>query len=491
MLRIFASMQQESLLRWPAESLLRWPDVTFAEKAYVVVVVAFTVIMYPFFWQGFLIVEWIPGWFYAGVERNYNAIPMIIGGVVLLCCYLVATRINKIAIGIPLLVLGAYVFLMSVQSGHPSGLDASFEQIALNKYQNGFLHNAIAIDDPIWVLKNYDTFLSNYPDHHSPSKPPGHFLVYDALEFLSRITASSSNPGDRVTHLGWWLVWMFPLMTALTIWPLLHLTKRLWPGSNVYQAGVLYSLIPTTSVLVGALDHTIYPLLVVTSWAIAVEAHLKRSLLLWVGFGAVVWMMLFITFSLMPAVLLTVPVLAIASRRTNPQNIARELRLASTAVCSFFVLSLAAYVAFQYDPIQRFTSAMAFHNASLKWTGSAFDYKSAFAVNPTEFLLYLGPIASVGLAFLVLNKATWKPMLATGILTASFLTLFFFLLLTSGCRGEVIRIWFFFVPFVVLILYSQLQDRSRTSKWLLGGVTFVCSLISIDMLKRYMDYLLN
>jgi hypothetical protein len=149
-----------------------------------------------------------------------------------------------------------------------------------------FTMRAKEVPDALALLRNYESLAAaNQLGLYGPSKPPGTYAVYLAIDRTSRSELVRSlltpltqivaldpgvQPADRA--LVAWTIFVLGLCAALTILPLCQLGRMLFAGQaespRVYTYPAwLFAAAPVTNVITVHLDSTVFPLLSAASVA--------------------------------------------------------------------------------------------------------------------------------------------------------------------------------------------------------------------------------
>lgn len=311
---------------------------------------------------------------------------------------------------------------------------------------------------------------------HSRTHPPGALLAIRGLDLVgSRLPVAEEGDGlvaaaagslerevrkararrrplpDRLPAPGTvaLLALLLPALSALTAWPLARL-GRAWglsPEACGFAAA-LWALVPARSLFTPSLDQAL-PLLLVGAAALAARRGWARA----AGAGVLAGTACAVTYGYLAALPLLLPAVV-----TRPETgwrlpgiglgIEWKKLAAIPAMGAGFLLPWVALAAFGFEPLPAFFRSMAEHREIAVLTR---DYATWLAGNPWDFALLLGP-AALGLALSAIRavrEGGTRPRIAAAV--AVFWALLAFLWVSGSVRGEVGRIWLFFMPFAALL----------------------------------------
>jgi hypothetical protein len=370
------------------------------------------------------------------------------------------------------LLLVGFLFQHSLALTEKKGLDGMRDHL-LRSGHNEFARTVTTRRiEPIALVAGYERLVQDPDQGFARSKPPGTLLVYwmadRAAQALMPWIWDPPMPADSpyVANLYHWRLanfatLFFPLFSYAVLWPLGWLGRRfLGPADGLWPA-FLYVLVPATALVPLHLDAVLYPFLACSLWALAAavgEACERAAVLLGVAAGAVAWLCLFVSFSLLPALPLALAFAAAARAREGRQPW-YPLRALGAGVAAFLVLGWTVWMLGGYDPFERYRQAMTNH---MHWKGWQESFRVPAAItDAAEFLYWLGmPIvllfAHQTVAALKRMKRpqspSWSARLALGLCFVLAATA-----LLGRTLSEVNRLWLFFVPAMVIVAAQALR----------------------------------
>ncbi len=379
-------------------------------------------------------------------------------------------RRNLIAL-IALFIASILLQLALIYADRPD-IAAELVDRTLSNQASGFFEPAAEIESMSEVLRNYPQQMPQFASEHAQTHPPGlifaHWLTIKGLSYwptFSEYIAQSVRP-LRCTDL--WLldrppqvaaglaVWsLLPILAAaLIVAPAFGLAQLLLHGRAQRLAAILVAAVPAL-LLFAPKSVQIYALLAVILLWIFSGALVRRSL--WRMLGAGILLSLMTTLSLGNAALY--PILVLYALLLNHLTSSTENDIGfqsykwSTLLLHLFLFTMAAislwllnWALWGIPPWAIARVGLAQHY-ELVTRLRRYDWWLTW--NLLDWLIFSGwPMALGFLASLILALKTWhqKQQLPVDIL-ALCLALFILILDISGsARGEVGRIWLFFMP---------------------------------------------
>lgn len=362
-----------------------------------------------------------------------------------------------------------------------------------------FTARARHVPDALSLLRNYEQLsAANQLGLYGPSKPPGTYAVYLAIEHSARSPALQSllaplaeivaldpgiQPNDRV--LVAWTILLLGLCAACTALPLFWLGRMLFAGHaespRVYTYPAwLFATAPVTNVITVHLDSTLFPLLAATSTAscawsaqlatgpdgLAAESgglH-RPSAIAAAGGGAIGLLAVYCSYGNLPilAIGAVVIVALLFQLRTDAGRSSRWLLAYGPPIAGLVAGALAMLlllrVVLDWQPIAGYLRGVGYHQRWRPNLPSAWRHGLAFL----EFSLFAGP--PLLLAFLASSahaaldtlrsggdylRARERPAVPYGIVALTLATALVIAIITVALgTPEAARLWLFMLPWV-------------------------------------------
>jgi len=448
--------------------------------------------------------EW--RWEYRSAGLAAAGVPILLLGLLLIAAALArGGRFAGSRPGLALLVLLGLGLTLAVVQAQPGGFGRVLQSL-VSRHSFSYVFDAGVAPPTRELLADYPA-ASALLDLHSRTHPPGPLLLVRGLDALTRrlplpepgeggIAAAARDamahevsrardrgrPAPAVPPGPWSLVvlgLLLPALSALTAWPL-HRLARSWglPPAAAALAVLLWLLTPARSLFTPSLDQAL-PLLLVGAAALAAAGG-RATAVKAVAAGLLAAAACFLSYGC----LATLPWLALValgagreeSREEAPLWRPASLRRPALLGVGFLLPWLVLALATGYAPWRDFRIAITAHRAMAVVTRS---YATWVGWNLYDFVLLAGP-AMVALAL----AALWpepvdppRPARAFRLGLWGFWGLLLLLDLSGSVRGEVGRIWLFFMPFAAL--FASGERRSGPAPALLLALLQLALLYSL------------
>lgn len=441
-----------------------------------------------------------PGWFWI---RHLKPLPWfrLILPLAALAC-LAAYHVNRFprrqAANLLLLVLLGYCLQMGFGLMEGRGIDGVRDRVIKTGHA-GFAVAALQAPSMSEVASRYESLLSErrIPFYPCSTKPPGQLLFYMLTERISRPFAGllprHSSPLDRLRTFA---TWFFPLLSYLTLIPLLWLSRMLIPERQANHSLLLYLFVPSVTLMTLHLDQCLYPPITVTAVAFFALALKRRSILPALVSGALLYLGLFVSFSLVSVLAVTVIGSAL-SLLLGPHSPDRKspfsgfLRTLGFFVLGFLALYVFLRLVWHYEPMTRYRNAMLFHQ---QWKLLRWDFSSTVRygfLNMVEFAFWTGlPAMFLFLSDLFRSARAGldRKLSLAGAFSLSLFASILLMALFGRTVGEAARLWLFIVPLVLIPAARELHRTWNLRKNLGVAVVVLLQLLTILIIKRYQDF---
>ena len=371
------------------------------------------------------------------------------------------------------LILTGFLFQQSLALAEKRGMDGMRDHL-LRSGHNEFARTVTTHRvEPLTLIAGYEEFVQAPDQGFARSKPPGALLAFWIADEMAQAVMPCiwdppmSDDSPYVANLYHWRLanfatLFFPLFSYAVLVPLVWLGGKFLGADDALWPAFLYVLVPATALVPLHLDQVLYPFLACALWATTVaasEAKGRAAVALGAVAGAVAWLSIFVSFSLLPALPLAFIFVA-AARVQDGHGQRHSIRAAAAATAAFIVLSLTAWTLTGYDPIERFRRAMDNH---MYWKGWEESFRvPATITNTAEFAYWLGVPMVLLFAhgiLAALRGLRETPNLPSGharLAMGTFLVLGGTALL-GQTLSEVNRLWLFFVPAIVIVAAHALR----------------------------------
>lgn len=435
-------------------------------------------------------IEDLPGWFYRPLgARALSPEPLVLVGLlfpVAAVAALRAARAGSTARTVVALVVASLSIQVATTAADAGTVIARLEQGhgELLAVAHRTLDEGVVLE----TMREYEAHVeSGALGAFAPSKPQGTLLFYVAIEALgasapvrallapiARWLRSSATLRDRTEGAAAAVV-LFPLLTALVVWPLYFLGRALG-GSRVAGVGaaLVWTTVPSVALISYHADGALTPLLSAGGCALAVLAaratSLRAALLFSAAAGLVAGTALFTNFSMLALVGLTalLPLGTLAEARGLGPSLRRGALLGATSTATAAaLLGVLVGTGLFAHPIDRFHAALEHH---YEWKAGAIGGRFG-VLGMVEFWSYAGPPLLGAVLLAALPAAfRWQGLvprsgdtLALGVALVQIA-----MAVTAGCSEDA-RIWLWLVPLFsaagVVALRREAAPEAPEAPW--------------------------
>lgn len=440
----------------------------------------------------------VPGYFWHFMQfidkplgNLWLIVPVV--GLTILIVSIVMQRPQRRRLNLLLLILLGYTIQMSLGFMEGRGLDGLRSRMVMTGHAE-FAEIAAAEGDLLKVVTRYEELCrDNESVRYANTKPPGQLLFYMLTQKISNLLAPQSTPADRFIRLVTFASYAYPLLSYLVIIPMLYFCRLFMEGKHAILPSILYLFVPSVTLVTLHLDQVLYPALSMLCLCFIAYASHKRSLALALLSGAVAYLALFVSFSLLPMIPLALIVASICVCRSHEKE--NRLRGYGKMLAGFVAGLLVLLVMFKlllnYDPLLQFQNVMSFHEAWKAWEPGTKNTVLFAFLNYVEYACWVGlPIATVYLANAgrAVKETATRQINAMNLLSLSVVVVLVFLGLFGRTKGEVGRLWIFMAPLVCVFVCHELAHRFKDKLPWAFGLLLTMQLITTLAIKRYQDF---
>jgi hypothetical protein len=443
------------------------------------------------------LLDGLPGWFYELRPKSIGPWYLIVGlAAIPAIGWLVWQRLrNRRFLGVCLLAVLGFAFQQGFAWSEGDGIDGMRRSIVTSGHAE---FASIAVQQPsLWdVLTDYeDKLRRDELGSFARSKPPGTLLVYMATERLARPLARDQTPESRLQATRNLASVAWPLICYLALLPLFLVLRHLLGEDAAFVACLFYLVVPSVTLMTLHTDQFLFPVLLMTTVWMAVEAQRRHSWAWAVATGAALYLSAFFTFAL----LLAVPIaaafaVAIERQADRPMAGDRAGPLAKTAcgaAIGFGALAVLFAVGLHYDLVTRLRESNLHHAQWRNWEGGASETFHYAWLDYLEFAVWLGvPITLLSLAGIrraVLSgiKGDYgKLVLPAFALLVAFLYLGFF----GKTKSEAARLWLPLVPLCCGLAAAELHDRDPSRLGAAAAAVLALQWLTVWLTKASQDF---
>jgi hypothetical protein len=393
-----------------------------------------------------------------------------------------------------LALLIAVGYMLQVGMGFMDG--QGYESIRL-KYAdsvfNGYAKVAAAEPGVVDTLSNYESLYQQ--DHYLGTKPPGMLLPYFLTEKVAQVIMPRATAGGRFVSLTLLGAYVFPAIAMLVL-PVLYLfsKKLLGERDDAILPAVLYITCANVVLIPMYMDQVLYPLVAMAILLLLYFAIQRQSIWLAALVGGACNLAIYLTFSLTPLIPLAGLWVGIdyLPHRNEGRKLLKTAWLLLAMLAGWLVIFLILLAGLNYNFFLRFPNAIVNHRTSMDVVGMpSLQQMLGYAfLNTVEFAVWTGiPLAIIFISVLVKTVRAFIQKRATALhgLMAAFMITFVALGLFGQTRGEVMRLWLFFVPLVCLFIAQDVSGMFRRRQWGFLFLTLL-QLVTLFLTFKFQDF---
>ena len=429
-----------------------------------------------------------------GMESRVWATAAVLLAVGLVCYRLIAPPTDapprRWPVTVALLfVLGLVVRLAFQLLEHPDPFVTLFYRTVSTRNLGAFYYDAVNVLDRAAFLRTYPAQLAEMTGFSPRTHPPGNLILFwGAAELFERLPAIANSIGPRfrdylcaapespILYYPNYLLAAASLQVAMPLWgalvvvPFMGLARRLSDARSAMRGGIFLILTPGIVLFMGHWAH-LYTLLAIGALLLTHIGLEKRKLVLLLLAGIVLSLATFLSFSNVAVGVLVFGYLLLYRVQTlaGPEQQAAERRaqyrrlLIESIVLLLGALSLwiAYRLFFGVSFLDVYRQGMSIHE---QITGYR-SYGLWFFSNLVDFWLFMGIPALIAVVSMfgseirgsglpVIHRRAYIPFW-------TFILVLLGLNLSGISRGEVARLWMFFMPLAWLAVLPVLARWSR------------------------------
>lgn len=430
------------------------------------------------------------GWFWP-FQSKPIALPWFFGLLVLMAGALWVIRRQRVWLQVSALVVLGSLLQLGLGFSEGRGVQGIRDRMTTTGHAEFALY-AVKERNVLDVMRNYEKYVqAGRLGTYARSKPPGQLLLYMATQRLADRINPRSSLQEKHEWMGTFASYLWPVLSYLVVIPMVFFGRRYLGSDAGMLAGGLYLLVPSVALITLHTDQTFFPFLAMGAVLIAALASEKQSFALGVTAGAWVYLSVFCSFGLLFVLPLLAGVVIASGTPRRPADYKTVPIVGGGLLVGAIAIDLLLRWTLDYDILTRHQNATAHHFAWKGRVDSPSDILSFAFLNALEYVVWLGlPIATLACASLLASF----PRLARGrlempdVLPSALLVAFSSLMIFSGTKGEVARLWLFMAPFFCLVAGQVLADSSRDRPPWLVPLVFVLQAGTVLLIKANQDF---
>lgn len=340
-----------------------------------------------------------------------------------------------------------------------------WESLRTRYVVRGRSRHAEVVSRDTFDIRSIQDFENNYANIYRflSTKPHGYLVFYATTRGLFDLLPLNISGDDRFEHLTRFMAVLYPLIAMMILPLLLRIARRVLPEEDAISPLILYVCFPGVILFTLQLDQVIFPVLFTAGILLGIRVSEKRSWLLSFFMGTFLYLVVFVSFSLLPLLFFLGTYLFLSTLFSDQRGRLKWLEMLRKGglwlVGSLFVhVIMSTY--FNIDLLQRYPNAMEAHKIAKGFVSNLPGIEPAALVNNSEFAIWIGfPMLLLVLAqflatFRSLRKGEVRPL---DLIVLSFVLTLIPLNVFGNTRAEVARLWLFTLPVLSLFVANQIK----------------------------------
>ena len=396
-------------------------------------------------------------------------------------------------VNIALIIVTGYSLQMAFGLAEGRGMQPFRDRI-LRSGQLDPVMLAVTQDDISDLTVRYQQHMESdlWQHDYLKTKPPGTLLFFMLLERTTIWITGASTQQERLENLMSVSIYLFPFLAMLTVIPLYFLSKFFLPVDQAILPSMLFISSPAVILISCDIDQFLFPLIGLgVLWLGGLAAASDRRLIAFLA-GILLFLSLYVSFSLLPLLLLCPMVAGIvwASKQEAPMSVRPIASLIGAGIVGFLVALVVFRFLLHYDMFTRYSSAIAAHEDIKAWMPGIRNVIAFGSTSSVEFACGIGIALTV--VFLDHLAATTVALGqgktdAAGYLTVAIIIVWLGLVALGKVKSESARLWLFLLPVVALAASAWLVKRFPANPRIIVLFVFTLQIITALELKRFQD----
>ncbi|MCJ7624313.1 MAG: hypothetical protein MUO76_12485, partial [Anaerolineaceae bacterium] len=223
------------------------------------------------------------------------------------------------------------------------------------------------------------------------TKPPGGLVFFFFTQKISNFIDKDQSFIGRYELLTKFAAFVYPILSILVVPLIFLLAKKHLEQENPIYPAILYIFSPSIILMVLQLDQFLYPLFYISGIVLTELALKKNSFLLALATGCLIFLSVFMSFSLLPMASMALIWIAIDTlRRLGAHQIRKGIIIGAGIIIGILVLYLIFRVILDYDALLRYQNALTWHRTIKIFDPGFMSLINAFIINNIEFAFWTG-----------------------------------------------------------------------------------------------------
>lgn len=410
----------------------------------------------------------IPDWFWKFQTLPWgwrDALFLLILGISIVVVWKILRNPSRIRLNLILVVILGVILQIGFGFIEGDGMESVRQKYALTDHST-YARQAVNQPDLIKTLTDYESLYGE--DYYLGTKPPGIMVVYSLAQKISNIIQAETTNYEMYLRLTWFIAYTFPWFACLVLFLMFFLSSSFLKGEDIWLPGILYIFCVNFILMPLFMDQVLYPFLFVACLLFVVKAVNQRSIYWGIAAGVVIYLSLFITFSLAPVVPLVILWIGIeyvlpyfSIDKEKKLDLLTVFKIVLGLAVGWLVMMILFKYLLNYDFLTRYSTALAQHRDIRHFYPGIRQIIDAMILNNTEFGVWTGfPIILLFLSRLVKTVVAYVRRTACRLdsLMVAFIATFMALNLFGQTKGEVGRLWIFLLPLVALFAADEIKN---------------------------------
>ncbi|HEY44694.1 MAG TPA: hypothetical protein G4O11_11995 [Anaerolineae bacterium] len=314
-------------------------------------------------------------------------------------------------------------------------------------------------------IRSIRDYESNYGNiyHFLSTKPHGYLVFYATTRGVFDLLQPDSSGEDRFENLTRFMAVLYPLIAMLVLPLLLRLARLVLAEEVTISPLILYVCFPGVILFTLQLDQVFFPFLFTAGILLGIRVSENRSWLLSLAMGIFLYLVVFVSFSLLPLLFFLGAYLFLSTLFSDQRwrmKWSEMVRMGGLWLAGFMIAHVIMRTFYNIDLLQRFPNAMEAHERAKGFVSNLPGIAPASLVNNSEFAIWIG----FPMLILVLPQflGTFRSLRKREIGSLDLIVLSFILTLIplnvfGNTRAEVARLWLFTLPVFSLFISNQIK----------------------------------
>jgi hypothetical protein len=338
----------------------------------------------------------IPNWFWGFTPKDGSIQPWVIIpliavalGIITIVCR--NRTPQRRVFNLLLIILLGYILQLGFGFVEGQGVE-SVRLKYVNSWHSKYARYAAEDRQFLPTIRNYEEEFAGtiFPG----TKPPGVIVAHMATQRISGLFGSQPDYDSRYLGLTRFIAWVYPALAMGVLLLLFRIAKQLTGENEAYLPLLLLATLPNIILVPLVFDQVLYPLLFTLGAYLAMTASGKKAPFQWgLLLGGYLYLVLFISFSLIPVLPMMLSVIGIEYlMRHGPaiKPLLAPLKMGLGMAAGFAALYALFDVALGYNMLLRYSNAIAQHVVVKEYEPGLKSLLNDLLLNNLELAVWIG-----------------------------------------------------------------------------------------------------